>query len=187
MLSVGCDIESGNQANGAIRAAQLSFRLPTSDERDAYINHPYEQRMSRSARFFAQLTQAGNELAYKRAPVDPDYTIDAEASGSSDIDAMTLYIAIFQEDDPLSTAVFHDKFYIDNTRLWVTTTLWEFSPDEGTTWYALFDFTDEPWTRIAFDVLTDRVRVRATSTNETDWIQGYFLQPISWYERDSDL
>ena len=181
-LYIGCDKDLANQANGIVRMVQAGYRKQTASEQTIHFARSTEPRMSLAARWFARLVD--DLLSYKRAADDPSHTVAAElgyGAAEENDQSMALTVAIYQEGQ------YADTFFLDNTLLYVTNILWEFSPDGGTTWYPMFEVLPEPWHRMVLPSPTDKVSVRATSNNVQDWIQTFTVKPIPHYASDASL
>lgn len=184
-LTVGCDLNQQNPADGVVRRVQVFGRALDATERDRLTNRSVTYMTENTPYLsewgvFGAMYEDSSSVAYARSDVDATISVGAEITDpSNDPEASQIpySVGIYQQssgDDVNST------FYIDNVSLQVSTIKWEFSIDDGVTWYPIISVANEPYGRFMLPapVGADGLRLRITGNNRFDWVSGYVLRPV---------
>lgn len=176
-VAIGSDCEGNNAADGRVRWFQMDNKVLSAAERTRLSERTTAPRMSEVGALFAQLTD--DHDVYVRPKNDVAFTLGSEndyATQSEVQRVQPVRVAVYQEYDSIPDKPSH--FFLDNVALMVSGIRWEFSADNGQTWFAIKDIMNESMSRFVFPKPTTTVNVRATGSAPSDWIQSYLIKPF---------
>ena len=184
-IAIGSDCSGNNPADGQISRFQISDVALTQAQVTRYNARSTVPRMSEAAVLFADLISASDiyyrpkvDIRAVPAPLLSSYAAlgVAMADPNTNISLQPVQLAVYQETQ--ADLKFNETFFLDNIELEVSGIRWEFSPDNGITWYSMKDIMNESMSRFVFPNPTTTVNVRATSNGLNDWLQSYLVNPF---------
>lgn len=176
-ISIGGTFLGDDSADGYISRFQYSTAILDAADIALYQNrerHVKDPHMSNKGVLFATL--ANDAILYSRPNVDPAFAVMQESDFGNQSDEFVeqpVRLAVYQHSDAPSA----NEFALDNMRLDVSGIAWEFSPDDGATWYLSKDVMNQSLSRFTFPSPTTNLKVRITGTRDNEWVQSFIVMP----------